>query len=168
MNSKEKTIEEDTKEKDKKEQLKNIWKRLNQKWLWVNIGSYIVGTVIFWCLFFFEIINLMTVTFLTILNIVIIPLMYYFFKYVRGSKHQKLITKIILVGCGGYAFGFFLWLFLGYVLVTSPWAPLRVLDAVLRGRINLLILISSWAIGAYVMYRIGKKREWRPPSHLIN
>jgi hypothetical protein len=60
-----------------------------------------------------------------------------------------------------------MWFIIGYVLVQAPWAPLRILigDAVIRGRINLLILISSYAIGGYIMYRIGKKRKWRPPAH---
>ncbi len=26
-------------------------------------------------------------------------------------------------------------------------------------------IIFSYAIAAYIMYRIGKKRKWRPPSH---
>ena len=139
-----------------------------EKWLWVNIGSYIVGTILFWWLFFIGIINLMTAIFLTILNFLIIPLMYYFFNYFRTSKHQKIIIKIVLVGCGALALGGILWIFSGYVLIAAPWAPLRVLDAVLRGRILLLIVLLSYGLAAYIMYRIGKKREWRPSSYLID
>jgi len=86
--------------------------------------------------------------------------------YVRVSKHQKIFTKIILVGLGGYVFGLILWLFLGYLLITAPWAPLRilVLDAVLRGRILLLLLPTLCVIAGYIVYRVGKKREWRLPS----
>lgn len=153
---------------NKKENQKNFWKKLNEKWLLVNVVSYIVGTILFWWLFFIGIISLMTVIFLTILNLLIIPLIYYFFKYFKASKHQKIITKIILVGCGALALGWPIWLFTGYVFITSPWAPLRDLPAVLKGRILLLIVILSYGLAAYIMYRIGKKRDWRPPSHLIN
>ena len=98
-------------EEDKKENHKNFWKKLNEKWLLVNIISYIVGTILFWWLFFIGLINLMTTIFLTILDPLILVFVYYFFNYVRVSKHQKLITKIILVGCGGYGFGVIIWFF---------------------------------------------------------
>ena len=126
-------------EEDKKENYKNFWKKLNEKWLLVNIISYIVGTILFWWLFFIGLINLMTAIFLTILNPLILVLIYYFFNYVRVSKHQKLITKIVLVGFGGLVFGGILWLFLGYLLITAPWAPLQDLPPVLRGRLFLLL-----------------------------
>ncbi len=168
MNSKEKNIKEDIKEMNKKENPKNFWKKLNEKWLLVNIISYIVGTIIFWWLFFIGIIDLLRAIFLTILNPLILVLIYYFFNYVRVSKHQKLITKIVLVGCGGFGFGGILWFFTGYVLISAPWAPLQDLPPVLRGRLFLLLLVPSCGFAAYIMYRIGKKREWRPPSHLIS
>jgi len=168
MNSKEKIIKEDIKEMNKKENHKNFWKKLNEKWLLVNIISYIVGTILFWWLFFIGIINLMTVIFLTILNLLIIPLMYYFFNYFRKSKHQKIIIKIVLVGCGGLCFGGITWFITGYLLITAPWAPLQALPPVLRGRILLLLLPTLCGIAAYIMYRIGKKREWRPSSYLID
>jgi hypothetical protein len=94
--------------------------------------------------------------------------MYYFFNYFRESKHQRTISKIMLIGCGGFAFGGILWFITGYVFITAPWAPLQALPPVLRGRIFLLLLPTLCGIAAYIMYRIGKKRDWRPPSHLIN
>ena len=153
-----------------KENYKSFWKKFNEKWLWVNIGVYIVGTILFWWLFFISIINLMTAIFLTILNFLIIPLMYYFFNFFRESKHQTIIIKIVLVGCGSLALGVPIWFITGYLLVQAPWAPLRILigDAVIRGRILLLIVILSYGLAAYIMYKIGKKREWRPSSYLID
>jgi len=74
----------------------------------------------------------------------------------------------MLLGCGTISLGLPIWLFTGYVFITAPWAPLQDLPAVLRGRILQIVVISSYALAAYIMYRIGKKRDWRPPSHLIN
>ncbi len=161
-------MEKNTTERSTKEKIKNFWKRFNENWLWVNLGAFIGGTIIFWLLFFIGIISLMTAIFSTILNPLILALVYYFFKYFRVSKHQMIFTKIILVGCGTLALGCPIWLFIGYVLITAPWAPLQALPAVLRGRILLLVVISSYGLAAYIIYKIGKKREWRPPSHLVN
>jgi len=164
MNEKERNV----KEWDNKEKHKSFWKKFNEKWFWVNIGSYIGGIILFWWLFFTGIINLMTAIFLTIINFLIIPLMYYFFNYFRESKHQRTISKIMLIGCGGFTFGGILWFITGYLFIAAPWAPLQTLPPVLRGRIFLLLLPTLCGIAAYIMYRIGKKREWRPPSYLID
>ena len=145
-----------------KEKIKNFWEEFKQNWLWVNIGGCIFSTFMLWLLFSLGVINLVIAILLTVFYPFAIFLAY----YGRKSKHQKIITKIVLVGGGGYVFGLILWLFLGYFLITAPWAPLRVLvlDAVLRGRILLLLLPTLCVITAYIMYRVGKKREWRLPS----
>jgi len=150
---------------NKEENHKSFWKKFSERWLWVNIVSYIVGTILFWWLFFVGIINLMNAIFFTILNFLFLPLLYYFVIYFRESKHQKIVVKIALVGGGGYVFGFIAWFIIGYVLIQAPWAPLQALPPVQRGRIFLLLLPTFYAIGGYIMYRIGKKRNWRPPAH---
>ena len=53
---------------------------------------------------------------------------------------------------------------IGYVLIQAPWAPLQGLPPVLRGRIFLLLLPTLCGIAAYIMYRIGKKRDWILPT----
>ena len=145
-----------------KEKIKNFWKAYKKNWLWINIGNCMGLTFMLWLLFSLGVINLVIAILLTVFYPFAIFLAY----YGRISKHQKIITKIVLVGGGGYVFGVILWLFLGYLLITAPWAPLRilVLDAVLRGRILLLLLPTLCVITAYIMYRVGKKREWRLPS----
>ena len=149
-----------------KEKVKILSKNLNKNWVWVNIGAYGAWMISSWSLFFVGILDLERVIFSTILGLAIFPLIYTL-KHIRKPKLLKLITGILLVGCGTFVFGGIMWLIIGYVLVQAPWAPLRILigDAVIRGRINLLILISSYIIAAYIMYRIGKKRKWRPPAH---
>ena len=144
-----------------KEKIKNFWKAYKKNWLWVNIGGCIFSTFMLWLLFSLGVINLVIAILLTVFYPFAIFLAY----YGRISKHQKIITKIVLVGGGGYVFGVILWLFLGYLLITAPWAPLRILilDAVLRGRILLLLLPTLCVIAGYIVYRVGKKREWGLP-----
>ncbi len=145
-----------------KEKIKNFWKNYKKSRIWVSIGICIGLIYMKWVLFYFGIIDLM----LAIILKVLYPLSIFFVYYGRKSKHKLIIFKIGLVGCCGYVFGLILWLFLGYVLITAPWAPLRILilDAVLRGRILLLLLPTLCVIAGYIMYRVGKKREWRLPS----
>ena len=150
-----------------KENNNSFWKKFNEKWLGVNIGCYIVGIILFWWLFFIGIINLMRTIFLTILNLLVLPVIYYFFNYFKGSKHQTIIIKIVLVGCGALALGVPIWFFIGYTLIMAPRAPLNNLPDVLRGRILILVVLSSYGLATYIMYRIGKKREWRPPYFFI-
>ncbi len=145
-----------------KGKIKGFWKEFKQNWLWVNIGGCIFSTFMLWLLFSLGIINLVIAILLTVFYPFAIFLAY----YGRISKHQKIIIKIVLVGFGGWGIGCPIWIFLAYVLIAAPWAPLQVLvlDAVLRGRIHLLLMVSSYVLGAYIMYRVGKKREWRLPS----
>ncbi len=145
-----------------KGKIKGFWKEFKKNWLWVNIGNCTGLTFMNWVLFYFGIVDLVFAIFFTVLY----PLLIFLAYYVRVSKHQKIITKIVLVGFGGWGIGCPIWIFLAYVLIAAPWAPLQVLvlDAVLRGRIHLLIMVSSYVLGAYIMYRVGKKREWRLPS----
>ena len=162
------TMGKSTTKRSTKEKIKNFWKRFNENWLWVNLGAFVAGAIIFWGLYFIGSVSLMTAMFSIILNPIILVLTYYFVKYFRVSKHQTIFMKIILVGFGTMTLGGIIWLFTGYVFITAPWAPLQGLPAILRGRILQLVVISSYALAAYIMYRIGKKREWRPPSHLID
>ena len=145
-----------------KEKIKNFWKAFKKNWLWVNIGVYISTTITSWLLLYIEIVDLVFAIFFTVFY----PLLMFLVYYARVSKHQKIIIEIGIVGCCGYVFGLILWLILGYLLITAPWAPLRilVLDAVLRGRILLLLLLPILCvIAGYIVYRVGKKREWGLP-----
>ncbi len=159
MNEKENNM----KERNKKEKLKSFWKNYKKNWVWVSIGYCICNTFTLWLLFFIGIIDLILALFFTIF----FPLMISIAYYGRKSIHQRIFSKIMLVGCGGFGFGGIMWFIIGYVLIQAPWAPLRILigDAVLRGRILLLLLPTSCGIAAYVMYRIGKKRDWIPYNY---
>ena len=118
----------------------------------------------FWGLFFVGIYDLGSVIFSTILGLAVF-LLTYSLKRIRNLKLLKLITGIVLVSFGIFGLGGIMWFIIGYLLIQAPWAPLQALPPVLRGRILLLLLPTFYAIGGYIMYRIGKKRKWRPPAH---
>jgi len=144
-----------------KGKIKGFWKEFKQNWLWVNIGGCIFSTFMLWLLFSLGVINLVIAILLTVFYPFAIFLAY----YGRKSIHQRTISKIMLIGCGGFGFGVIIWLITGYLLITNPWAPLQALPPVLRGRILLLLLLPSCGIAAYIMYRIGKKRDWIPYNY---
>jgi hypothetical protein len=158
--------EKNSNKRNLKEKIKIFGKNLNKNWVYVYIGAYGSWMILSWGLFFVGIYDLGSAIFSTILGLAVF-LLTYSLKRIRNLNLLKLITGIILIGCGSLVFGGILWFITSYVLIAASWAPLRILigDAVIRGRINLLILISSYAIGGYIMYRIGKKRKWRPPAH---
>ncbi len=85
--------------------------------------------------------------------------------YGRKSIHQRTITKIIVVGCGGFGFGCLIWFITVYLLVAIPWTPLYVLPPELRLRTFLPLLLPSCGITAIILYRIGKKRDWIPHGY---
>ncbi len=149
------------KERNKKENHKSFWKNYKKNWIWVSIGFCICNTFMLWLLFFLMIIDLILALFFTVL----FPLMIILVYYGRKSIHQRTISKIMLIGCGGFGFGVIIWFITGYLLITAPWAPLQALPPVLRGRILLLLLLPLYGIAAYIMYRIGKKREWIPYNY---
>ncbi len=157
--------ENNSNKRNLKEKIKIFWKNFNKNWVYVYIGAYGSLMICFWWLFFVGILDLGRVIFSTILGSAFF-LFTYTLKRIRNLKLLKLITGIILVSFGIFGLGGIMWFITSYVLVAAPWAPLRILigDAAIRGRINLLMLLSSYAIGGYIMYRIGKKRKWRPPA----
>jgi len=156
--------EKNSNERKLKEKIKIFGKNLNKNWVYVYIGAYGSWMISSWGLFFVGIYDLGRVIFSTILGLAFF-LLIYTLKRVRNLKLLKVITGIVLVGCGSAFFGFIMWFITVYILVQAPWAPLQALPPVLKGRILLLLVISSYAIAAYIMYRIGKKRKWRPPAH---
>ncbi len=159
-------LKENSNKRKLKEKIKIFGKNLNKNWVYVYIGAYGSWMISSWGLFFVGIYDLGRVIFSTILGLAFF-LLIYTLKRIRNLKLLKLITGIVLVSFGIFGLGGIMWFIIGYLLIQAPWAPLRILigDAVIRGKILLLLLPTFYAIGGYIMYRIGKKRKWRPPAH---
>lgn len=143
-----------------KEKIIAFWKAFKKNWLWSAIGAYISTTIIFWGFFFLEFIDLTV----PILNTVLYPIAIVVAYYGRELKHEKIITKIVLIGGFGYALSVPIWLITAYLLIVAPWAPFQDLSTPLKNLFLPLFMVPSYGLTAYLMYRVGKKRDWKRPS----
>ena len=141
-----------------KEKIKNFWNEFKKQWLWVNIGAYMIFLMISWTGFFlgftkFEIALLITL---------IYPLIILTIFFIRKSKFETTIYKILWIVGGGICLGFPIWLIISFVLIIAPWAPLYEAHNILRDGISILILVPAYGVAAYLMYMLGKRRDFRP------
>ena len=152
--------ENNTKERNVKEKIKNFWKNYKKNILWVNIGSCTCLTIMNWAFFFLGFVNLVILILFTVFYPLLIILGY----YTKVSKHKNIIAKIAYIGCAGFLLGDIIWLLTGSALLYAPWAPLHSLPQGLNFTILLLLMVPSFGFSAYIMYRIGKKRDWKLAS----
>ncbi len=163
MSTKEKNLEEEYSEEDIlevknfQEMIKNLTKSHGKNWVWFSI---IVNTIFIWIMFVTGIFRSLNAILLTIF----IPLMIFSY-YARKSKHKIFFNKIMLVGCAGYVITAVIWLFAGYILFNAPWAPFyhfyHKLSDIPQAAILLILMGAIYGIVAYILYRFGKKREWK-------
>jgi len=140
------------------EEIKNFWNEFKKQWLWVNIGAYMMIMMINWIGFFLGSIEFE----ITILISFIYPLIIISIYYIRKSKYQRNIYKGIWIVCGGISIGFPIWAFISYFFVGAHWAPFHESQGTLKDIIFILTIIPSYILAAYIMYRLGKKRDFRP------
>jgi len=141
-----------------KDKIKNFWSEFKKHWLWVSIGSYIGATMISWLEYFLGSMNLwvaMGVTFIT-------PIILFILYYIRKSKYQRNIYKGIWIVGGGLSLGWPIWMFISYFFIVAPWAPFYESQGTLKDIIFILTIMPSYSLAAYIMYRLGKKRDFRP------
>ncbi len=164
MITKEKNLEEEDSEEDIleeknfQEKFKNFMENYRKNWVWVSIGGITMSTFFLWYIYFIDIISLLN----AILFTIFFPLTVFFVYYARKSKHKFLLNKIMLIGCFGYGITIFKWLFACYILIYAPWAPFyEKLSEISRSVIILILMGAIYGIVAYILYRFGKKREWK-------
>lgn len=138
--------------------IKKFWNEFKKQWLWVNIGAYMMITMINWTGFFLGSIKFEMAFLITF----IYPLIILSIFYIRKSKFETTIYKIVWIVGGGMFLGFPIWVILFFVLTGAPWAPLHEANDILRGSISILILVPAYGVAAYLMYRLGKRRDFRP------
>lgn len=143
------------------EKIKNAWNELNKHWLWVNIGAYMILMIINWTGFFLNAIKFEITFLITVIYPIIILTIY----YIRKSKYQRTIHKVIWIVGGGLCLGFPIWALVSFLLMGASWAPLNDLQDNLRVYFLILSIIPSYSLAVYIMYRIGKKRDWAFPSY---
>lgn len=140
-----------------KEKIKIIWKNFTENWLWVTIGVYIGTTLMGWIEYFRGFLPLIGVLLPTFL----IPLFLFGIYYVRKLNSRTIYRLIWTVG-GASAMGFPIWLFVNYILFVAPWAPFRGYHGILSTIIFILGTVLSYGGAAYIMDKLGKKRDFRP------
>ena len=161
MSTKEKILEEEDSEEDImevknfQEKIKNLTKSHRKSWVLVSI---IVNTVLIWIMYFTGNFRLLSAILITIFC----PLAVFVVYYLRKSKYKILLNKIVLIGCAGYVITVVIWLFTGYILFNAPWAPFyHKLSDIPQAAILLILMGAIYGIVAYILYRFGKKREWK-------
>jgi len=139
-----------------KEKIREFWKKY-EKFHLIFLSGFIFGIFFMnWMLFFLGIIDLRTPIFFTIFTVLLGGI-----ALLSKSKYKLTTAKIVYIGFGGIGLGGIIWFITGYIFVAAPWAPLRILPPVLRGRIFLSILFGSWGLGSLIGYFLGKKRNWK-------
>lgn len=154
MNEKEINV----KERNKKEKIKNFWKNFKENLLWVTIGFYIGITSMGWIEYFRGCFSLIEVVLPTFIG----PIFLFGIFYIRKSKDQKVIMRLIIVIGGGLALGFPIFMSVNYILFVVPWAPFHEINGILRTILTILVMLLSYGGAAYIMDKLGKKRDYRP------
>lgn len=137
-----------------KEKLKNIWNYLNKNWIWINSIVYILLLSIHWIGFFYRVITLE----ITLLITILYPIIILTFFFIHKSKFEFTFGKILITIIGSLSLGFVIWLVLIYFLITAPWAPLHGIQP--KGFYTLLFLLPAYTISIFVIYIVGKRRNW--------
>jgi len=140
-----------------KEKIKIFWKNFKENWLWVTIGFYIGITSMGWIEYFrgcFSLIGVVLPTFIA-------PFFLFGIFYIR-KLNSRTINRLIWTIGGASVIGFPIWLFVNYILFVTPWAPFRECYGILRIIFFILSTLLSYGGAAYIMDKLGKKRDYRP------
>lgn len=140
------------------EEIKKFWNEFKKHWLWISVGSYMGITTTLWLLFFFGFVILG----MPLIFSIVTPLILLGIYYIRKSKYQTVIYKYVGTICGGLSIGGLIWFGIAYIYYGAPWAPLRNSPLLLRIVVDVIVIVLCWALGIYIMYKLGKKRDFRP------
>ncbi len=140
-----------------KEKIKNFWERFKEERIKFYVGVYIASMVFAWVGYFIRFIPLMG----AILPTILIPLILFGVYYIRKLDNRT-IYKIVWIVCGGIFIGAPIWAISYYILIGAPWAPLNETHDILKDSISILIMVPIFGVAAYLMYRLGKRRDFRP------
>jgi len=129
---------------------------IQERYRWLAYGIYVGIAIVDWIETlrgYLPLEGTLLYTFLT-------PIVLFAIFRIRESKHQITFMKLVTVIGGGSVLGFPLWLLLNYVLYVPSWAPFHGNHSLLGGIVFLLSTAISYGGAAYIMYRLGKKRNF--------
>jgi len=122
------------------------------------IGIYVGALIIFWIEYFRGYLSLLGTTLYTFMTPLILISVY----YIRKSIRQRTIYKFIFIILGGVALGWPIWALISFILIGATWSPFYNPQGVLRTIILISTIASSYSVAAYIFYKLGKKRDFRP------
>jgi len=140
-----------------KNKLKITLCEFKQHWLILTVGIYIGVAFTLWLLFFYG----FGVLGIAISFSFISPLIFFGIYYIRKLDNRT-VGKYIWIVCGGLFLGGIMWFIIAYIFYSAPWAPLRSSPPIIFMTFTITSIVFSWALGGYIMYRLGKKRDFRP------
>ena len=140
-----------------KNKLKIKWNESKQHWSLLAIEIYIGVAFTLWLLYFYG----FRVLGIAISFSFISPLIFFGIYYIRKLDSRTAGKYIWIVG-GGLFLGGIMWFGIAYIFYSAPWAPLRNSPPIIFMTFSITSTVFSWALGGYIMYRLGKKRDFRP------
>ena len=140
-----------------KNKLKITLCEFKQHWLILTVGIYIGVAFTLWLLFFYG----FGVLGIAISFSFISPLIFFGIYYIRKLDNRT-VGKYIWIVCGELFLGGIMWFIIAYIFYSAPWAPLRSSPPIIFMTFTITSIVFSWALGGYIMYRWGKKRDFRP------
>jgi len=141
-----------------KNKLKDKWNESKQHWSLLAIGIYIGALIILWIDYFRGSLPLLGTLLYTFITPSVLILVY----YIRKSIHQRNIYKFIFIILGGVALGWPIWGLISFILIGATWSPFYEPQGILRIIIFILTIVLSYIVAAYIFYKWGKKRDFRP------
>ncbi|TXT58047.1 MAG: membrane protein of unknown function [Promethearchaeota archaeon] len=145
------------------EKIKKFWNEFKEKWLWVNIGAYMMLMLVLWIGFFLDASPIISSSPIIQLEVTIIisfsfPLVIAAIYYLKKPSATKSTKNIILIVSGCISLGFPIWLIFLFFFFGAPWAPLQDLQNPMRSIIQISSMIPTYGLAAYLMYKIVEKR----------
>jgi hypothetical protein len=87
------------------------------------------------------------------------PLMLLAVYGIKQSKHQITFERVVMIGGGGLALGWPIWVTIMYLLYSPPWAPLHGNSGILSTLAFPLVIVLSYVGAFYLMYRLEMKKH---------
>ena len=122
------------------------------------IGIYVGALIILWIEYFRGYLSLLGTTLYTFMT----PLLLISGYYIRKSIRQRTIYKFIFIILGGVALGWPIWALINFILIGATWSPFYNAQGVLRTIILISTIAPSYSVAAYIFYKLGNKRDFRP------
>ena len=139
-------------------EIRKLWDAVREHGWWLAAGIYIGIGWMGWVSFLRGLLSLEGVALYTVVT----PLVLFGIYRLRKTKYQRNFMRLVTVIGGGLALGFPIWVSVNYILYVAPWSPLRESHGILGSIAFVLSTVLSYCGAAYLMDRLGKKRDYKP------